>query len=618
MFREGICKKDGYHGVMCPIQTGKRMARSERRSACAVLVVLALPAAILAVYGQATGFEFLIHDDHKYVTNNPNIRGGMSLESLRWALTAIRASNWHPLTWISHMIDWELYGADPAGHHATNILLHAVNAILIFVLFKVMTGRLWSSAVVSALFALHPLHVESVAWIAERKDLLSASFALLSALAYVAYARRGGGLRYLLTALLLALSLTAKPMAVTLPFVFLLLDFWPLERFRRGFTRLVLEKMPLLLLSALSCVITLVAQHRGGAVASIEAVTFPLRLANAVVSYVRYMVKTVWPTELSILYPHPYLLGGSPWRWWQVVGAFLVLAAASWLVLRATNRKYLAVGWLWFLGMLVPVLGLVQVGPQAMADRYTYLPLTGLFLMLVWSVAGALPRRPAALLALSVLFACAACSWGQAKHWKDSVSLFERALEASPGHPVIRNYLGTALDRAGRSTEAFEQFRLAVVAAPGYAKANFNLGSAFLKQRNFEMAVRHLRLAVMREPRQPDFLTNLGNALQGTGLLEEALASYRLALEADPAHAEANYNLGLMHHRRGELAEAMRHYHVTLRTKPDHAPAHNNLGLALQASGMLEEAIEHYRQALRIDPAHTKARNNLEAAQRQR
>jgi len=581
-----------------------------------LLVVLALLAAIAAAYWPLLDADFLIHDDRTYVTANPHIKEGLTLESTAWAATSLRASNWHPLTWLSHMLDWTLYDADPAGHHATNVLLHAINALLLFALFKIMTGRLWPSAAVAALFALHPLHVESVAWIAERKDLLCGLFALLSTIAYVAYARRGGTASYLLTALLLALSLMAKPMAVTLPLLFLLLDHWPLERSDRGFSRLLLEKVPLLVLSALSSIITLIAQQGGGAIAS-EGVALPLRLANAAVSSVRYIFKMIWPVDLSIYYPHPDLLGGSPWSWWQVGGACLVLIAISWIVMRASKMRYLQAGWLWYLGMLVPVLGLVQVGPQAMADRYTYLPLIGLFVMVVWGGAALLPRRLGLLLLIVLLIACGVRSRAQVGHWRDSAALFEHALEVTPGHPVIHNYFGTALQEAGRDTDALEQFRAAALAAPGYARAQFNLGSALLSRGELESAVSHLALAARLEPRA-DTLTNLGNALEAAGRGPEALASYRSALQLDPDNAGANYNLGVALHRRGEPTEAIRYYRRVLQTDPDHPQAHNNLGLALQATGELDEAIAHYRLALSIDPDHANARGNLEKALRQR
>jgi len=582
-----------------------------------LLVALALLAAIAAVYWPLLDADFLIHDDRTYVTANPHIKEGLTLDSIAWAATSLRASNWHPLTWLSHMLDWQLYGADPAGHHATNLILHAINALVLFALFNVMTGRLWPSAAVAALFALHPLHVESVAWIAERKDLLCALFALLSMLAYVSYARRGGAARYMLTALLLALSLMAKPMAVTLPLLYLLLDYWPLERLKRGLSRLLIEKAPLLLLSALSSAMTLIAQQRGGAMASTEAVAFPLRLANAAVSSMRYIFKMIWPSDLSIYYPHPNLLGGNPWSWWQIAGASLLLVTISWVVIRMVKMRYLAVGWLWYLGMLLPVLGLVQVGPQAMADRYTYLPLTGLFVMAVWGGAALLSRRLGPLLMIGLLVACGAASRAQAGHWRNSVTLFEHALEVNPGDPVIHNYLGTALQDAGRESEALEQFRAAAAAAPGYAKAQFNLGSALLARGELETAIERLGLAARLEP-EPGALTNLGNALEAAGRAEEALAAYRSALRLDPDDAGANYNLGVALHRRGEPAAAIPYYRRALQAEPDHPQAHNNLGLALQATGALDEAIEHYREALRIDPGHVNARGNLEKALRQR
>jgi Flp pilus assembly protein TadD len=582
----------------------------------ALLVVLLLLAAVAAVYGQTLGFDFLIHDDRKYVTDNPHVREGLTVEGIGWAFTSMRASNWHPLTWISHMKDCQLFGLEPAGHHFTNVLLHCLNALLLFGLLMRMTGRMWPSSIVAALFALHPLHVESVAWIAERKDLLSATFALLATFAYVAYARRGGAGRYLLVVLLMALGLMAKPMIVTLPFVFLLLDCWPLRRLERSFIRPLIEKLPLLLLSAISSIMTVIAQHRGGAVASMEAVAFPLRLANAVVSYARYIWKSVWPAGLTIHYPHPDLLGGEPWRWWQVGGACLLLIIVSVMIFRAKERRYLLVGWLWFLGMLVPVLGLVQVGPQAMADRYTYLPLIGLFLMVVWGGAEIVSRhrRAAAVVVIVVLAIFTALSFSQARHWCDSVALFEHALEITPGNPVVHNYLGVALQTADRSDEALEQYRAAVQAAPSYAAANYNLGNALFERGDLEAAVVHLGVAARLDASNADALTNYGNALLATGRTEEAFDHYRRALDVDSAHAGANYNLGLALHRQGKLAEAIEHYRLTLRSDPDHLQAHNNLGLALQSLGRLDEAIAHYRRALSIDPNHANSKRNLERA----
>lgn len=596
------------------------MRESRGRTVWILGAVLCL--ATLAVYSRAGSFEFLTVDDRNYVADNPHVQQGLTLDGIRWALTTGHASNWHPLTWVSHMVDVELYGSDPAGHHMTSVLLHAANSVLLFWLFTTLTGRPGRSAVLAALFALHPLHVESVAWIAERKDVLSALFGLLATLAYVAYARRGGVARYLLVALLLALGLMAKPMLVTLPLVFLLLDYWPLERpgtspiswVSSQTRRRVLEKIPLLALSAASSLATLTAQRGGGAVVALEHVAFPLRLANAVVSYVRYIVKTFWPMDLSILYPHPYLSGGTPLRTWQIAGAAIVLIAASAFFLRPGRPRYLPVGWLLYLGTLVPVIGLVQVGQQALADRYTYLPLIGLFVIVTWGVGDWLASRnprAAPILALAALTACAALTWSQLPTWRDSVTLLRHALSVSGSHPVAHNFLGLALNRAGRHAEAAAELERAVERAPRYADARYNLGNAYLSQGDYARAARQFRLRLEIEPGHAETHNNLANALLALQRIDDALAEYRRAVELDPDYADAHFNFGFALHSNGRLDEAVEQYRQVLRVDPVHPQANNNLGRALQDTGDLAGAAEHYRRALRAAPDSLEAHQNL-------
>jgi hypothetical protein len=507
-----------------------------------VLVCAGVTAVVLAVYGQVGHHAFINYDDPDYVTANPFVRAGITRAGVAWALTTGHASNWHPLTWLSHMIDCELWGLRPGAHHLTSVALHAINAMLVFTVLNGMTGALWASAAVAWLFALHPLHVESVAWVAERKDVLSTLFGLLALLAYGRYVRRPGLGRYLVVVGFFALSLMAKPMLVTLPLVMLLLDGWPLRR--RPLP--VLEKVPLLAVAAASSLVTFAVGLRGGAVAAIDSVPFPTRLGNVLVSYVRYLWKTIVPTDLVLFYPRAALSG------WEVVGAAMVLVAVSAVVAwHARLHPWLAVGWLWYLVTLLPVIGLVQVGDQAMADRYTYVPLIGPFIMLAWS-AREIARRsaraalPVAVVTGALLAVCPVITWFQVRHWRDSVALFTHATTVFP-----ESYVGQV---------------------------------------------------------------QLGNALAENGRFSDAIAHYSAALRAKPDLAEAHGNLGVLLAREGNTAEAIGELVEAIRLKPDYVDAHNNLGVVLAARGEYDLAIAHYSEALKLNPDHASARANLAAA----
>jgi len=580
---------------------------SLRRSGGPSTVVFCLAAVLvvvtLAAYWQVLDFPFVDYDDPTYVTDNPQVKNGLTADGIRWAFTTGHASNWHPLTWLSHMLDCTLFGLHAGRHHLVNVMLHAANAVLLLELLRRLTGRLWPAAFVAGLFALHPLHVESVAWVAERKDLLSTLLGLLALGAYAGYARRGGVGRYLLVTVLLALGLLAKPMLVTLPAVMLLLDYWPLDRMRlawagtplppggegrvrggpattpssqrgelgsaRGpvaatgsvrqrhelrpcsFAYLVLEKLPLLALSAVSSVVTYLMQAAGPAMDASDVVPFPLRLANAVVSYVRYLGKMFVPQDLGVLYTHPNLPGGEPWPAGQVAAATAVLVAVTALVLWQHRRRYLLVGWLWYLGMLVPVSGLIQVGHQALADRYTYLPLTGVFVMIAFAVADALgvrrrapsPREPSAPhgprwlvagLAFLILTACAVGTWHQTRPWRDSESLFSHALSVSPTNPTLHYNLGTILQAQDRFDEASHHFRQALQAHPEYAKAHNNLGIVLHLQGQTRAAIEHLREAVRLNPTSAKMRYSLGFALRESGAVADAVEHLREAVRLAP------------------------------------------------------------------------------------
>ena len=568
-----------------------------------VLIVLFLVVATLSVYMRAGGNGFVNYDDNRYVTANPHVATGITPGNVGWAFTTTTASNWHPLTWLSHMTDCQLYGLNPRWHHLTSVALHALNAVLLFLLLVRMTHAPWRSAFVAALFALHPLHVESVAWVAERKDVLSTLFFLLTLLAYSRYVERPGPARYVPVFCLYALGLMAKPMLVTLPCVLLLLDYWPLGRYRaanparpvlpgdgdsRGklvngssVGRLVLEKVPLFLLAAASGMITVYAQKSGEALASLEVVPYGLRISNAFVAYVAYIGKMFWPAGLSVIYPLP---PGVPL--WQVAGAVLLLSGISILAILLRGRApFLLVGWLWYLGTLVPVIGLVQVGIQAFADRYSYIPLIGLFMCIAWAVpeAASAGRRQRALLAASaafVLVVFAAATWRQTGFWKDSRKLFTHALAVTSGNYMAHLNLGTALAEQGNLAEAMDHYDAALRINPNLAIAHFNLGNGLLAQ----------------------------------GRRAEAVSQYRAALRINPSYASAHYNLGVVMAGEGMSAEAIEHFSEAVRIKPDFAKAHVAWGLALSREGRLAEAVSHYYEALRLKPDDAEARKNLEYA----
>ena len=568
----------------------------ERGNARVWLIYLGLALVTLLAFEQVRLNDFVAFDDEKYVTENAQVRAGLTRESVSWSVTTTHFNNWHPLTWLSHMLDVELYGLNAGGHHLTNLLLHLLNSLLLFGLLKRLTGHLWPSAFVAGLFALHPLRVEVVAWVSERKELLSTCFGLLSIWAYAGYARRGGFARYLLTALFLALGLMAKPMLVTLPLVLLLLDYWPLERMRlgasderagpqRSLIYLLLEKLPLFALSAASSVVTFIAQR--GSMEPALMVPMELRAANAVVSYVRYMGQVIWPSQLSILYTHPNLPGGTPWSAWQVAGAGLLLLLASALVLRAHRKRYVLVGWLWYLATLLPVIGLVQVGEQAMADRYTYLPMIGLCIIVAWGARDLIARwasrrmwvrRLMFVSALAVLLACMAASWLQTRYWRDSAALFGRALQVNPTNPTAHYNQAVVLEAQGQRGQAIRHWSEALRLKPGFAKAYNNLGVMLVRE----------------------------------GRVDEAVGHYRQALRIDLDYVDAHYNLANVLGHREEFDGAIRHYRQALRVEPDHAEARFNLGSALVSQGRFDEAIPHYQELLRKNPEHAKARRNLD------
>jgi tetratricopeptide (TPR) repeat protein len=513
---------------------------------------------------------FVIYDDPEYVTDNPIVRAGLTLDGVRWAFTTFHAANWHPLTWISHMVDATLYGRAAWGHHGSSVLLHAAATAVCYLVFAGWTGAPARSALVAALFGVHPLRVESVAWIAERKDVLAAFWWMVTLLAYGAWVRRPTRVRYGAVVLAFVCGLLAKPMVVTLPFVLLLLDLWPLCR-PIGM-RLVTEKLPLFALAAAGSVVTFVAQSRGGAVVPLERLTVFERLLGAVVAYATYLAATFWPTRLAVFYPtRP--LGGA-----EVVLAVAALGAVSAVVIPpALRRPAPAIGWLWFLGTLVPVIGLVKVGQQALADRFTYLPQVGIFLATVWWVGDRLSARAgAAVGALAVAAACV-LTVRQEAVWQDSVALFAHAAAVTGDNAVAETNLAAALLEAGRLDEARPHAERAVALAPESANAWITLGRA---------------------------------RIQG-GDLAGAAAAFETALRFDPHDARAHYNLGVVAGEQGRGADAIAHYERAIAERPDYFNAYNNLGNALTAAERVDEAEAALREAVRLDPSSPSALANL-------
>ncbi len=496
-------------------------------------ICLILALAALAVFWQVRHHEFVSLDDELYISSNDHVKAGLTPKGLVWAFTSSRGSNWHPLTWLSHMLDGELYGSEPAGHHLTNVLFHIANAILLLLVLHRLTGGFWASVFVAAAFALHPLHVESVAWTAERKDVLSTLFWLLTIWFYIRYVRQPKIGRYLMVLLIFALGLMAKPMLVTLPFVLLLLDYWPL---RRPVRKVVIEKLPLLFLSLVASVVVYLIQRHTGAVKSLQDLPLAYRVQNALVSYVVYIGKMFWPTHLAVFYP----LQDDALSGWQTGLSALLLVLITTAVFRKARRHpYLVVGWLWYLGTLVPVIGLVQVGLQARADRYTYVPLTGLFIMIAWGAPDFLARwryrkMVLSLSAVVVLLALGITSWFQVKCWQNSITLYTHAVTAVKNNWWAHNTFGNTLVSKGRLDEAVGHYRQAFQIRPNFADAYYNLANVLVSQGRLDEAVSCYRQILQVEPNDAESHNMLGMTLQLQGKLDEAISCYRQALRIKP------------------------------------------------------------------------------------
>jgi hypothetical protein len=492
-----------------------------------IVIVIALVLLVWIVYAQTLKHPFINYDDDEYVTQNKIVSQGLTFKGIIWAFTTNHAGNWHPVAWLSHMLDCQLYDLQAGLHHLTSLMLHMANAVLLWLFLKTATGETWKSGMVAMLFAVHPLHVESVAWIAERKNVLCTFFMMLALIFYVFYTREKHIKYYLLSGGSFLVGLMAKPMLVTFPFLLLLIDLWPLDRYRGSNKRasffslnrqLILEKIPFVLFSAISSVITYIAQKSGGAVRSWDAVPFFLRIQNAVVAYVIYLKKMLIPGDLSIIYPHPGMF--APWQPWT---AFLLLTALSVLFVSLCKRHpYTMVGWCWFLGALIPVIGLIQIGSQAMADRYTYIPLTGLYIILVWGFCDITSRLPlrALLRGLSTGIALGMLTWMawiQVHYWRDGLTLFQHALKVTQNNSIAHNNLGNIYYRQGHLDQAFRHYLEAVRIQPNFAEAHNNIGAAFVRMGRLETAAKHFRRSLLLNPENPHAIKNLANTLQAMG-----------------------------------------------------------------------------------------------------
>ncbi len=589
-----------------------------------IIILLALALLIVTAYWPVTRAGFITYDDPLYLTENPQVRAGVSLPGIAWAFTTFHAFNWHPLTWLAHMAVAQLFGMSSLAHHLFSLLLHLLGALLLFIALRGMTGATWPAAFTGALFAVHPLHVESVAWASEVKDVLAGFCFMLTLLAYLRYLRKPSAGRSLAVIACGALGLLAKAMLVTLPFILLLLDRWPLGRARSlpgrdgrptpgPWPRLAMEKIPLFLLAGGAGLLTWLAQSRG-AVTGLEAIPLRDRLANALLSYAAYLGKTIWPRHLALFYPHP--LGH--WRGWQVAAAgalILVFTAAA--LAAGRRRPYLAVGWFWYLGMLVPVIGLVQVGLQGMADRYTYLPLIGPFLALAWwmtDLATTRPRRIIAVLAGGAAVAALMVPARiQAGYWHDDFSLFGHDVAAVPGNWVGHVNLGLSYYFRQDYDPAAEHFRIALGINPHYAKGHFYLGNVLRAQGKLEEAAARYREAVRQNPSYAEALTNLGLTYIDLGKASAAAEVLAEAVRVRPDYAKARFNLGDLLLEQGRLAEAAAQYREGVKLRPDYPEGWGSLGLALHRAGRMAEAMEAYRRRVELDPSSAAALNDLGA-----
>lgn len=619
-----------------------------------IMIILILIVLILSAYWPVQNFEFVAYDDQIYVTRNYQIQSGLTFKTFIYSFTDTRTSNWHPLTMLSHALDWQLFGNNAGGHHWMNLIIHIFNTILLFLLLNIMTGAIWRSAAVAALFAIHPINVESVAWVAERKNVLSTIFWFLTMLFYVWYVRKPGWKRYLPVFLCFVLGLMSKPMLVTLPFVLLLMDFWPLKRMafsdlntdpsysfgmKEKISFLILEKIPLLFMTAASMMLTFYAAKSIGTVAPFSTVSLTQRIYNAILSYFFYLKKLFWPTDLAVFYPLRDDISLQ-----QLLPAVLVLVAVTAIFCRYYKKHpYLAVGWFWYLGTLVPVIGIVQVGGQSMADRYAYIPFIGIFIALIWAIADLIRNRLFKMITVFfivvMLIGLSVVTHKQILYWKNSFTLFERALSVTKenaialigmGNELIKqdkiddaifhfneaikvnsknpaNYiafvnLGQALSLQKKNTEAIEAFKKSLSINPTCTEAYHQLGFVLFQSGRVDEAIAAYQQAIAFNNDYPPYHESLGNAFLKQGKIPEAINEYMEVLRNQPNNPRTHNNLGMLYMNQGRTDEAVKHFQETIRLQPLFANAHYQLSIILKKKGLNEEALYHNNKAIRINP----------------
>jgi protein O-mannosyl-transferase len=592
------------------------------------LLALFLVAITVLAYWPTFSNGFINYDDPGYVTQNRFLQPGLTLNNIVWAFHATIMANWHPLTWISHMADVQFFGLHPAGHHATSLFLHALNVVLLFYLLRAATGFLWRSAIVAALFALHPFNVECVAWVSERKSLLCTTFLFLALFAYGWYVHKPGIARYFVVALFFALGLSSKPMIITLPFALLLLDYWPLNRipvpdgpesislFIKKLQSFAIEKIPLSLLSAASAWITVIAQARANTIAATSNLALPVRVANAFWSYLLYLLKAVWPLHLLIFYPHPEKTIGYA----KPLLAVLFLMGFTYFCLRHLHQRYLVAGWLWYLGCLVPVIGFVQVGRQAMADRYPYVPLIGIFVLVVWWIAensSRLPQRTEILAGAAALFLIffAGLTWRQTTYWKDSFTVFRHALEITPVNFIAENNLGQAYVDIGKSDLAYDYFLRSTQQKPYFGLAHYNLGVVLVGQNRRSEARREFELAIKYGQDVSEIASayhNLGIVMLESGELVDARIAFSEALRLVPNKQSSFLARGLAEFKLADYAAAEADFVKGANLAPDPSAAYW-VGRSREAMGNTTGAIDAYRRTLAMQPSMTEAKEHLDA-----
>ena len=585
------------------------------RSGRSSLICVALAALTFLLFWPVSKAGFISYDDPDYVSQNPVVQQGITVEGIKWAFTTGHSGNWHPITWISHMLDVQLFGDSPHAQHLINVCFHIANVLLLFLLLQKMTRMQWRSAVVAALFAVHPLHVESVAWISERKDVLSTMWALLATWFYADIVHKRKPLRvFSFTSCCFALALMSKPMFVTLPALFLLLDLWPLQRttfneLKRSAPLLLNEKFPLLALAVLSSFVTYFVQQAGGAVRSVNEFGIGHRIANALLGYAVYLRKMLWPSDLAIFYPHAPVVDSVA----VVVAAVVLITITCSAFLHRRKRPYLLIGWLWYIGMLLPVIGIIQVGEQAMADRYTYFPLVGVFVGIVWGISELIAdrERVATVCAVLAVGACSAFTWKQASYWKDNQSLFGNAIQVIDRNYLAHNHLATDFLRSGNVAEAKKHLEQAVAFRPQFADARANLGSLLAEEGKLADAKVHLVEALRSNPQFEQAHYNLGNILKAEGDYENAADHFATVIQLNPQNADAHSALGYMLAKGGQMPRAIAHYSEAARLHPSDPTTQFNLATALLNVGETNLALEHYTVAVKLQPDFVPALHQL-------